>query len=71
MCPLSRLLDRQRTGHHFCDRLGRPFERVRSLVPLLDVEIDFVSQVFDGCKVWDFESFALEDAEPLLNLVHP
>ena len=71
MCPLSRLLDRQRTGHHFCDRLGRPFERMSYLVPLVDVEIDFVSQVFDGCKVWDFESFALEDAEPLLNLVHP
>ena len=41
------------------------------MVPFLDVEIDLVSQVFNGRKVWDFESFTLEDAEPLLKLVHP
>lgn len=41
------------------------------MVPLLNVEIDFVVQVLDGCKVWDFETFALEYAEPLFDLVHP
>ena len=42
-----------------------------SAVPLVDVEIDLVAQILDGCKVRDFEPFALEDAEPLLYLVHP
>lgn len=41
------------------------------MVPLFDVEIDLVAQILDRGEVWDLETLALEDAEPLLDLVHP
>ena len=70
-CPLSGLLEGLDIGHDLCHGLGCPFERMSSVVPLFDVEIDFVAQILDRGEVWDLETLALEDAEPLLDLVHP
>jgi hypothetical protein len=42
-----------------------------SVIPVVDIELDLVAQILDGFKVWDLKTFALENADPLFDLIHP
>lgn len=42
-----------------------------SVIPLVNEKTDLVAQILDGLKVGDRETFTLQNAEPLLDLIHP
>ena len=48
-----------------------PVERVSDLVPLFDEREDLGLEIREVGEVWGAQSLALQDREPLLNLVHP
>src|SRR6266536_5428613 len=57
-------------GHDFGGRLGGPIEGMRVLVPFENKGHQTLSQMIQIGKVADAEPFALENAEPLLHLIH-
>ena len=57
--------------HNLSDRLRRPVEWVRVLIPFTNALSDLGLEVFFRVKIRDAQAFALENAEPLLHLVHP
>ena len=57
--------------HDLRDGLHRPVEWVRVLVPCTNELSNLGLEVLFRCKISDAQAFALEDAEPLLHLVHP
>ncbi len=58
-------------GHNFGSRLGRPIERMRLNIPFGDICHKPLGQVIQGSEVAEAQSLALENAKPLLHLVHP
>ena len=58
-------------GEDLGERLFCPLEGMGHFVPFLDERHQSFCQVGFVLEVGDAESFALEDAEPLLDLVHP
>src|SRR5262249_49659460 len=62
-------------GVDFGEDLGKgllgPFERMRGFVPLLDKQHDLRLEVMDILEVRYSQLLAMEDSEPLLDLVHP
>ena len=57
--------------HHLRDRLRRPVEWVRVLIPFTNELSNLGLEVLFRVKSCDAQAFALENAEPLLHLVHP
>lgn len=58
-------------SHHFCDRLGRPMKRMGDLIPLCNELHQLRPQVSLRGKVDDAQPFALENREPLFDLIQP
>jgi hypothetical protein len=57
--------------HHLRDRLRRPVEGVRMLIPFTNERSNLGLEVCFRVKIRDAPAFALQDAEPLLHLIHP
>src|SRR5712692_9441725 len=57
--------------HDASSRLGGPVERVCMGVPFRDICHQALCQLIAVREVADLEPFALENTEPLLDLVHP
>ena len=57
--------------HNLRDGLRRPVEWVRMLIPFTNELFNLGLEVLFRVKIRDAQAFALENAEPLLYLVHP
>src|SRR5438128_2615795 len=58
-------------GHHFSDRFSRPLKRMGMFIPFCDKGHQPLRQVLLVRKIGDPQPLALQDREPLLDLVHP
>jgi hypothetical protein len=58
-------------GHDEGLRLGRPAEQMRLSIPFGDICHELLSQVIQVGEVANTQPLALENAQPLLQLVHP
>src|SRR5205809_7033493 len=58
-------------GHHFSYRFSRPLKRMGMFIPFCDKGHQPLRQVLLVRKIGDPQPLALQDREPLLDLVHP
>ena len=58
-------------GHHLGDRLCRPAERVSVAVPLRHKGKQAIGERSHVGKIGEAQALALQDAEELLDLIHP
>ncbi len=58
-------------GEDIGERLFLPWEGVGDLVPLVDERVESFGQMSFVLEVGDAEPLALQDAEPLFDLIHP
>ena len=57
--------------HDLGHRFGGPVEWVRVLIPFTNELSNLGLEMLNRFKIRDAQAFALEDAEPLLHLIHP
>ena len=58
-------------GHDFGSRFGRPVEGMSMRIPFGDKSHQPFSKMIQGSPVTDAQTLALDNAEPLLDLIHP
>src|SRR6516162_3055935 len=58
-------------GQDFVEGLPGPAKPVRAVVPLLHKRVQAVREFFLVGEVGDAQSLALQNAEPLFDLIHP
>ena len=58
-------------GHDLGHRFRGPVEWMRVLIPLTNELSNLSLEVLFRCEIGDAQAFALQDAEPLLHLIHP
>jgi hypothetical protein len=58
-------------GHDLRHGFRGPVERMCVLIPFTNELVDLGLEMVFRFKISDTQAFALEDAEPLLHLIHP
>ena len=71
LAPLLRGLGPLALGHDLRHRLGAPLERMSHLIPLRDERLQPLRQRRLVGEIGDPQPLPLQDAEPLLDLIHP